>query len=61
MTEKPPDKKIACAVYRICIGLLLGGFLGLVAGNLFLFSGGGMILGLAIGFSMDSSCKGISL
>jgi hypothetical protein len=37
----------------MAIGLLFGGFVGLMIGNLIIFAGGGMVLGLAIGTALD--------
>ena len=38
----------------LAIGLILGGSVGLVLNNLIIFAGGGLVLGLAIGYAMDS-------
>jgi hypothetical protein len=37
----------------MALGLVFGGFLGLILDNLVLFSGGGMVLGLAIGTALE--------
>ena len=37
----------------MALGLVVGGFVGLILDNLVLFSGGGMILGLALGTALE--------
>jgi hypothetical protein len=37
----------------LAVGLVLGGIVGLVIGNMILFAGGGLVLGLAIGYALD--------
>jgi hypothetical protein len=36
------------------IGLIFGGLVGLLIDNLIIFTGGGMVVGLAIGTALDS-------
>ena len=36
------------------LGLVLGGLLGLIAGNWIIFTGGGLVLGMAIGAAFDN-------
>ena len=38
----------------MALGLVLGGLIGILADNMIIFSGGGMILGLAIGSAIES-------
>jgi len=38
----------------LAAGLVLGGLVGLLIGNLVIFAGGGMVLGLAVGSALDS-------
>jgi hypothetical protein len=37
----------------MALGLVFGGFLGLILDNLVLYSGGGMVLGLALGTALE--------
>jgi hypothetical protein len=37
----------------MALGLVFGGFVGLILDNLVLFSGGGMVLGLALGTALE--------
>ena len=37
----------------MALGLVFGGFVGLILDNLVLFSGGGMILGFALGTALE--------
>jgi hypothetical protein len=48
-----PVKKISYPALGLAAGLIFGGIIGLIIGNLILFAGGGMVLGLAIGFALD--------
>lgn len=41
--------------YCLAIGLVLGGFVGLLVGNPIIFAGGGLVLGLAIGSALDNA------
>ena len=36
------------------LGLVLGGLVGLLAENMVIFAGGGMVLGLAIGLALEN-------
>lgn len=36
------------------IGLIFGGLVGLLIGDVIIYAGGGMVLGLAIGTALDS-------
>ena len=38
----------------LALGLVFGGIIGLVIGNLIIFAGGGLVLGLAIGSALDN-------
>jgi hypothetical protein len=35
------------------LGLVLGGLFGIVVGNMIIFAGGGMIIGLAVGLALE--------
>jgi len=37
----------------LVIGLVFGGLLGLMAGNMIIFTGGGMLIGLSIGAALE--------
>jgi hypothetical protein len=41
----------------IAIGLVFGGILGLITGDMIIFPGGGLVLGFAIGAAMDNRKK----
>ena len=61
MSQNEPKKNYTRTGPCMGIGLVLGGILGLISGNFIIFTGGGMILGLAIGLSLDGGSKGISI
>ena len=45
----------------LVVGLIFGGFIGLFLGNLILFAGGGLVIGLAIGTALDEGGNVTSL
>ena len=51
------SKKLNTQALGMAIGLVLGGLVGILLDNLVIFSGGGMILGFAIGTAMDKRNK----
>ena len=61
MSNKSLPEGITRAGIGMGTGLVVGGILGLISGNLILFAGGGMILGLCIGLSSDHGTMGINL
>jgi len=61
MSEKQVIKKMTRPGLSMVVGLIFGGFLGLIGGDLIVFAGGGMILGLCIGLSTDHSSMRINL
>jgi len=48
------QKKISCTALGLSIGLILGGIVGLIIDNMIIFAGGGLVLGLAIGSTLDN-------
>lgn len=46
--------KITYKGLGLAVGLVFGGFVGLMIGNMIIFAGGGMVLGLAIGAALDN-------
>ena len=55
--NNPIYRKVSFAALGPAIGLIFGGIVGLVIGNLILFAGGGLVLGLAIGYALDNRHK----
>ena len=53
-SNNPSSFKIAYTGLGMALGLVLGGLFGLVAGNMIIFAGGGLVLGLAIGVALDN-------
>lgn len=51
--NKQSSSKITYTGLGLAIGILVGGLIGLVVHNVVIFSGGGMVLGLAIGAALD--------
>jgi hypothetical protein len=43
----------------MALGMVVGGAIGLLLNNLVVFAGGGLVLGFAIGASLDGSRKSI--
>lgn len=60
MSRNHNSKRIIRVGLGMSIGLFFGCLLGVVAGNLVVFAGGGLILGLGIGLSKDNGINGIS-
>ena len=52
--NKNPGRRISYTALSLSIGLILGGIVGLAIDNMIIFAGGGLVLGLAIGFALDS-------
>jgi F0F1-type ATP synthase assembly protein I len=52
--NKTSSKNPNTQVLGMAIGLVLGGLVGILLDNIAIFSGGGMILGFAIGTAMHS-------
>jgi hypothetical protein len=53
-----PSKNASYTALGLAAGLVFGGFIGLFIGNLIVFTGGGMLLGFAIGTALDNRSKG---
>ncbi|MFX1301301.1 MAG: glycine zipper family protein [Promethearchaeota archaeon] len=56
MAEKSKKQSSIKTTYKgigMAMGLILGGCIGLLIGNVVIFAGGGMIVGLAIGAALD--------
>jgi small-conductance mechanosensitive channel len=54
----PTSMKINYTGFGLAIGLIFGSIIGLVIGNMIIFAGGGLALGLAIGSALDNRSKG---
>ena len=57
MSTNHSQKKISYTALGLAIGLIFGDLVGLLIDNLIIFSGGGMLLGLAIGTALDNRSK----
>lgn len=60
MNEKNLNQSTQKITYKgigMASGLVFGGVVGLLAGNMIVFAGGGMVLGLAIGHALDNRGK----
>lgn len=55
--SKETNQRMKYSAYGMAIGLVFGGLVGLLIGNPIVFAGGGMVLGLAIGTSLDKRGK----
>ena len=42
----------------LALGLVFGGIIGFVIGNMVIFAGGGLVIGLAIGSALDNRNQG---
>ena len=51
---KYSNRKVSYSALGPAIGLVFGGLVGLIIGDMILFAGGGLVLGLAIGAAMDN-------
>lgn len=51
--EKEGNARIGIMGVAMSLGLVLGGLVGLTLDNMIIFSGGGMIVGLAIGLALE--------
>ena len=52
--NKNSGKRISYTALCMAIGLIFGGIVGLIIDNLFIFAGGGLVLGLAFGSAFES-------
>ena len=52
--NKITTKRTAYTASALAVGLVIGGVVGLLVDNLIIFSGGGMVVGLAIGYALDN-------
>jgi hypothetical protein len=52
--KNQPSSKIPYKGLGLAIGMIFGGIIGLLIGNPIIFAGGGMVLGLAVGLSLES-------
>jgi hypothetical protein len=52
------QKGISFTALCLSTGLVLGGIIGLISGNMILSAGGGLVLGLAIGYALDHRITG---
>jgi len=48
------QRRISYTALAMSIGLILGGIAGLIIDNMIIFAGGGLVLGLAIGYALDN-------
>jgi len=48
------QRRSSYTALAMSIGLILGGTVGLVIDNMVIFAGGGLVLGLAIGSTLDN-------
>ena len=55
--NKQTSTRITYKGLGLIIGLIFGGLVGLMIDNMIIFAGGGMLLGLAIGASLDKRNK----
>ena len=53
-----PSKNTHYSALGLAVGLVFGGFIGLISGNPIVFTGGSMLLGFAIGAALDNRSKG---
>ena len=53
-TNNPSSFKIKYTGIGMALGLVLGGLLGLIVGNMIIFAGGGLVLGMAVGAALDN-------
>ena len=49
----PTSIRITYKGIGMALGLILGGLVGLFLGNLIIFAGGGLVIGLALGSALD--------
>ena len=57
MSTQNTNKPSSAIPYKglgMAIGMIFGGIIGLLIGNPIIFAGGGMVLGLAVGLSLES-------
>jgi hypothetical protein len=55
--DKPASNSFSYTRYGMALGLIVGGFLGVLVGNPAIFAGGGLVLGLAVGRALDQRIK----
>lgn len=54
------QRKISYVALGLVIGLVFGGIIGLIIDNMIIFAGGGMVIGLAIGYALESRAGGMA-
>ena len=54
---KYSNREVSYTALGPALGLVFGGLVGLIIGDMILFAGGGLVLGLAIGAAMDNKGK----
>ena len=52
-TDNNPKLEVSYKALGLALGLVFGGVIGWLIGNPIIFSGGGLVLGLAIGTALD--------
>ena len=52
--NKSSGTRISYTALGMSIGLIFGGIVGLIIDNMVVFAGGGLVLGFAIGSSLDN-------
>jgi hypothetical protein len=60
MSTNNNQRKISYVALGLAIGLIFGGIIGLIIDNLIIFAGGGMVLGLAIGYALENRTGGMA-
>ena len=53
-TNKNSQAKVSYKAIGLALGLVFGGFVGLLIGSPIIFAGGGLVLGLALGSALDA-------
>ncbi|MFN2130887.1 MAG: glycine zipper family protein [Anaerolineae bacterium] len=56
-SSNQPSRQVSYTALGMAIGLIVGGIVGLIIGNMVIFAGGGLVLGLAIGYALDQRVR----
>lgn len=56
-SSNQPSRQVSYTALGMAVGLIVGGIVGLIIGNLVIFAGGGLVVGLAIGYAWDQRIR----
>lgn len=55
MSNNTSKSQRSYKAFGLALGLVLGGLIGWLIGNPIIFAGGGLVIGLALGYALDNT------